>query len=195
MIPQQIKDVLSKLHAGGFPSAIVAGGAIRDYIFGKPIKDIDVFVSYADTYDYLFPISHFAHHLERNVFKEDWSSYVDIPDVDSVYSVLPFTGELPVQIIVMKPGLSPVERVDQLDFGFCQAYYDGESVKHTWGFHEDANRKTITLIRCENQQEFDRSIIRYERLKQKYPEFTLVIPEKFQRYLPLDALLDLAFPV
>lgn len=185
MIPQQIKDVLSKLHAGGFPSAIVAGGAIRDYIFGKPIKDIDVFVSWDDwfTLAQYCGVS-FTKILDRDSAIEAWSLYLEIPDVYCVYGVTPVDGELPVQIIVMKPGLTPVQRVDQLDFGFCQAYYDGgrKGIGITNHFAEDAQKKSITLVHCENQNGFYRSMIRYERLMQKYQEFQLVIPQKYQQY-------------
>lgn len=181
-IPKQIQVVLDRLHAGGFPSAIVAGGAIRDYILGKPIKDIDVFVSYEDTDQFMFPSLVMANALNRDVLKEDWSTYMNIPDVLAVYSMTPYM-ELPVQIIVMKPGLSPVDRIDQLDFGICQVWYNGVTKKCTPAFSEDAVNKTITLVHCENLHEFERSMTRYVRLSQKYSEFELLIPEQFQQYL------------
>lgn len=183
---KQAIDLLEKLHAGGFPSAIVAGGCVRDEIFGKPVKDIDVFVSYADAYKYLFPESHFADCLERDVSLEYWSLYTDIPDVDSVCSVVPLAGELPVQIIIMKPRLSPIERLGLLDFGFCQVAWDGKEVVYTPEFQWDHYFDEITLVHCENQHEFDRSMVRYERLKQKYPEdeFSLDLTQFLQYTLP-----------
>ena len=182
---KQAIDILAKLHAGGFPSAIVAGGCVRDEIFGKPVKDIDVFVSYADvarwyTTDH---IAHFENAIGRKVTKEDWSTYMDIPDVDSVYSVHSLTKELPVQIIVMKKGLSPVQRIDQLDFGFCQVFANGKDVFATDEFYDDLRNKTITLVHCEHQHEFDRSWVRLNRLMKKYPEFDYVIPEKYHGYV------------
>jgi hypothetical protein len=48
----------------------------------------------------------------------------------------------------------------------------------------------ITLVHCESQHEFNRSMVRYERLKQKYPEFTLVIPNKYKAYRGIQKLID-----
>ena len=185
---QQAIDALAKLHAGGFPSAIVAGGCVRDEIFGKHVKDIDVFVSYEDAYHYPDdPLVSFTSVLERSGVKEDWSTYMDIPDVDSVYSIQPLTEELPVQIIVMKQGLLPLDRLSKLDWGFCQVAWDGKQEVWMEGFSADYTCDTITLIYCENQKEYDRSMVRYERLKQKYPEFKLVIPQEYQKFISSEA--------
>ena len=35
--------VLKQMHKVGYHSAIIAGGAVRDSYFKKPIKDVDVF--------------------------------------------------------------------------------------------------------------------------------------------------------
>jgi hypothetical protein len=43
-IPQRWQDVLQRLHANGFPEAVIAGGALRDLDHGKPVKDVDIWV-------------------------------------------------------------------------------------------------------------------------------------------------------
>jgi hypothetical protein len=49
-IPKRWAEVLSRLHNGGFPEAVIAGGALRDLHNGKPVKDVDIWVrSVVDT--------------------------------------------------------------------------------------------------------------------------------------------------
>lgn len=45
IIPKRWDEVLQRLHANGFPEAVIAGGALRDLDNGKPIKDVDVWVA------------------------------------------------------------------------------------------------------------------------------------------------------
>ena len=45
IIPARWNEILDALHRGGFPEAVIAGGALRDLDNGKPIKDVDVFVA------------------------------------------------------------------------------------------------------------------------------------------------------
>ena len=180
---KQAIDVLAKLHAGGFPSAIVAGGCVRDEIFGKPVKDIDVFVSYEDYENRTVNIQDV---LGREVVLDgDSGDYEGGEDAEvrGVVSLEPHEGELPVQVIVLAPGMSPLDRVGRFDFGFCQVAWDGNNLEFSLGFLKDFNNKTITLVHCENQQEFDRSWVRLNRLMKKYLEFDYVIPEKYHGYV------------
>ena len=45
-IPQRWRDALTALQDGGFPEAIIAGGALRDLDNGAPVKDVDIFVKW-----------------------------------------------------------------------------------------------------------------------------------------------------
>lgn len=44
-IPQEWRDLLAALHKAGAPEAIIAGGALRDTYNGRPVKDVDIFLS------------------------------------------------------------------------------------------------------------------------------------------------------
>jgi|SRR5687768_8466652 len=189
----QTQNVLDALHSAGITSAIAAGGIVRDVLFGKTPKDIDIFIS----------------HDEVNKLKETGiserlggtleclfsSEYSAIPDVHSIYNLqqeLPIdwralkeeviqqlkdfipSGELPVQIIVIENGMTPRERLDTFDFGFCQVGYDGKEVVYTDHFLRDFQNETVTLVFCENEKEFKRSMKRYDRLKDKFPELTMI---------------------
>jgi hypothetical protein len=166
---EQAQGILNKLHAAGIHSAILAGGCVRDALFGKPIKDIDIFVSEEDA-----DSMKLSKALSRSVQKLNCTSYAEIPDVSSVFDVEVSAGEIPVQIVSMKNGMSPVERISTFDFGFCQVGYNGKEVIATEHFKSDFSNKTISLVYCEDQKEYGRSMARYERLKTKYPEFNLI---------------------
>jgi tRNA nucleotidyltransferase/poly(A) polymerase len=197
---KQAIDVLAKLHSGGFPSAIVAGGCVRDEIFGKPVKDIDVFVSYEDFDNRLVNIQEV---LGREVVLEGDIDYEGGEDdeVQGVLTLEPHGDELPVQVIVLAPGMAPLDRVERFDFSFCQAAWDGKEVVTTcWfrGMYDFYLRRGfgfIILKHCESQHEFDRSMVRYERLKQKYPDWKLVVYPEFQKYQvpPIDDPLTAYF--
>jgi hypothetical protein len=48
VIPKRWQEVLHKIQAGGFPEAVIAGGALRDLHHDMPVKDIDIFVHQCD---------------------------------------------------------------------------------------------------------------------------------------------------
>ena len=87
-----LEILLSKLWAAGANDAVVAGGAIRDMLFDKPIKDIDVF--------YTGEIS-----LEK--LKKTWGfsnivyNEVDYPITNStlVYTLTWSSFPVPIQLI------------------------------------------------------------------------------------------------
>lgn len=90
--------------------------------------------------------------------------------------------ELPIQVIELGPNIDPAERVKELDFDFCQVWHDGRSIHFTEGFTEAVRFRQVTLSRCEDEKQFERSMRRWDRLKQKYPDFTLVIPEEYRAF-------------
>lgn len=160
------------------PGTVVAGGYLRDLFFGKPVKDIDFF------------LPHEGATLEnlRTVFPEaklesysEWLAYRN-EEVDAIYDLGLIDG-LPAQGIVLREGMDPWARTERFDFGFCQirTFYDGFA-QATDAFYKDAAASTATLVHCESQSEFDRSMKRWKRLSKKYPELTLVIPEEFRQW-------------
>lgn len=151
-----------------FPGAILAGGFLRDVILGREPKDIDIFVPCSLTADPgdldMVPMRGAAEYMEQT-------------EVDDIWDVRGY--ELPVQVIMLAPDLDPVERARAHDFGICQVWHDGEQLHHSGNFERDVMAKTFTLCICEDKKEFTRSMRRWERLRVKFPEFTLVVPESF----------------
>jgi hypothetical protein len=164
----------------GLGRTVLAGGYLRDLLLGRQPKDIDFFIQGR--------VDRAALHQAFPQFKpepfSEWLAYKG-REVAGVYDLGQQAGGLPMQLIELAEGYDPVERVTAHDFGICQIWTeDGVSIKTTPEFDLDAVNQTFTLTTCENPDEFDRSLKRYDRLRQKYPEFNLVIPEKFHQWIP-----------
>lgn len=158
--------------------AIIAGGFLRDRHYGVTPKDIDIFVSnhvaLADLQK-LFPSARM----------EIYSAFLEYTsgEIDAVFDLGDLHVGFPVQVIRVTEG-TPADRVMRHDFGFCQIYsadLTGLSTK-SFTFFSDSASDTVTLTYCEDQQQFDRSMKRWDRLKLKYPQKHLVIPQEFQKY-------------
>lgn len=172
-IPMAWRRALAAVHVA-YPEAIIAGGALRDREHGVKVKDLDIFVS-----------SHSNASMEqaRNVYAElRKSGWVDIDiDMEKTYTssdriisgVLnaKFPGAPPVQIIVGTWAMSSV--VPEIDFGICQISFDGKEIRRSRDYVEDAARRQFRLIPKVDDQGFVRSLTRWARLKEKYPDWKL----------------------
>lgn len=170
---EELTQVLASLNL--MKPAVLAGGYLRDTLMGRPVKDVDFFIEGPlEVLDLQvrFP----AAKLEP--FSE-WLAYRG-REVRSVWNLGTTQDGLPMQLIELLPGLSVTERAEAHDFGLCQIWTnDGVHIHTTEAFSLDATNKTFTLKTCEDASELERSLRRYQRLRQKYPEFTLVVPEEF----------------
>jgi hypothetical protein len=185
---QQFEEILSKLKAAGITGALIAGGACRDHILGRPVKDIDVFVPDQEGIEMKLGAA-FGHLHVNPIIAAEYAGAGG--EVDHVYEVSfgddPF-GEthIPVQAIVLAQGLDPIERARHHDFGICQAWYvEGTQtaigfIQATEAFHLDMGNKTFTLSHCEDVTQFDRSMRRWGRFKERFPEFTVVVSDEYR---------------
>lgn len=192
-----IGDVLARLHAAGFPEAIVAGGAIRDWDNNKAdqIKDIDVFIQDRPTYLYdlnqalhgythrVMVPEHVAHYMDfegvRMVHEYQAPSVLVGPEIidDNGMNLSQFEAYPPVQIVVMGRPVLPESTIERHDFGICQIGYDGKRFFTTHHYDHDKMNKTFTLVRCRDGRDYARSLKRWARLSQKFGGWTLVANE------------------
>ena len=155
-----------------FPGALLAGGYLRDAVFKRQPKDIDIFVPFmdtvpTDTVPKLYPEAGAADYIEQG-------------EVSGIFNVYGF--DLPVQVIALKQGLDPVDRAKAHDLSFCQVWHDGVELGMTKSFMSTYANGVVTLDTCEDKAEFDRSMRRWARLSLKYPEMILSVPERFRQY-------------
>lgn len=200
-IPQRIIDALKNIQIE-IPDAAIAGGFLRDIYFGKQYKDIDIFIPHVSNIsDVLFgKMEEFKYEptvVSTNFYATEMhgASYMPQTEVTRVWNLeqIYLTWEdkqraynLNIndqfQIIMLAEGLALKDRIHGYDFGVCQIYFDGNDCWATDAFMKDAENKTFTLTFCEDEEQFARSMRRWNRLTSRYSEFDLIIPEEYKKY-------------
>lgn len=119
--------------------AIIAGGAVRDYMLQGPHRDIDVFLLYQNFIDLPGEFKYDAPDIPR----ED-----EYPKDAAPFAVLNYTYKgNKIQLIYTEK--SPREHIDTFDIGLCQMWYDGE-IHMTKIAEQDWRDHTLTTLRqCE----------------------------------------------
>ena len=193
--------VLEQLHRIGYTSAVIAGGAVRDAYFHKIIHDIDIFYQInpsnpedlhnrtkvvklleldtvdttpADEAGMVFTFFDYADDFivlfdgKRRTKK----SYYSSPHIKSVVEV--GKDESIYQLI----GLScdPLTYINQyFDVDLCRCYCDGQRMRYTQAFLNDAGQQTITISGDLTVGEYRYSLKNHiPRLRRYYPNFRVV---------------------
>lgn len=160
-IPDEWVRLLKQLQEQD-PTAVIAGGAIRDmYCLKKPVKDLDFFVKvYAEFRQF------------RNAPPErDYQGANEFIDGVLYYpSALP----LPINVVIGKGYESTYQLLETFDFGLCQIAFDGVRIIKTWAFDWDLRRYEMTMrLGARQHHRRETSLARFQRWQEKYPEFTL----------------------
>jgi hypothetical protein len=155
------------------PSAVLAGGALRDLDNGKPVKDLDIFVHGYHEIDTL--------RLTMRLKQTFDAQYLEgTKDVLAAYKVLNDLECPEINIVHLRAPFTSFQCIERMDFGICQiAYLSNGMVETTAAYDADRRNHTITLMRADDQPGFDWSMRRYERLSKKYP-WPLVVPQHFK---------------
>jgi hypothetical protein len=161
------------------PEAHIAGGAVRDTILKKPIKDVDVFL--AD--ENLEAVAAHLRPAHAYVKVGEWKEYLGFAD-PAMTRLAKFEradATIPVCLIGLKPDfVDPTENMSRFDFGLCMAAFDGTAVMRTAAFNDDAESQTFTLHRADNAQQFAYSMSRFEKLiAERYAGWRLAVPKEF----------------
>jgi len=162
------------------PTAHIAGGAVRDSLLERPIRDIDLFLDDACTDD--------AAKLLRSQFGfvkvGEWARYEEFSD-PAVVRLAKFEKAdevTPVCLIgLVEEARGMRENVARFDFGACMAAWDGDEVYSAPEYTIDINEKTFTLCRADNQPQFDYSMSRFRKLTaDRYAGWSLVVSAEFE---------------
>lgn len=164
---QEILRVVRKKFPGSHP--VIGGGALRDSILGRPIKDVDVLLRAKD----------------HNSLDSDITSYVRPPiivqhgygraDMHGCWNYREQICGYDVQLILADFN-DVYDLAHTFDIGLCRVTYDGSTLYVTEEFRKDAEDKKFRIHRADNAYELARSQRRVERLQQKYPEYQLDHP-------------------
>lgn len=180
-IPAKWKVILSMVQEIE-PKAVLAGGALRDLDNGRPVKDLDIFVSCCS-----------AREFEQTIFafSQQWGEPV-VPYIrDESYCVLNdrimgVAEWIRLGISVQLVGLHlldvwcPEGVIDRVDLGLCQIAWDGIEIYTTKFYDDDKSNEKITLVnKGQTPSQLLHSVRRYIRLtEEKYKgwRFDMVRP-------------------
>ena len=165
------------------PSSVhIAGGAVRDTILDRPIRDVDIFLSNTDA----DPAAALLRAKFGYVKVGEWKQYMGFSDPMMV-RVAKFEKAdetIPICLIGLGKNLSPYENITRFDFGPCMAFWQGGATTMLTNdrFKRDVERKTFTLCRADNLAQFSYSMARYEKLTaDRYKDWGLSVPSEFEQ--------------
>jgi hypothetical protein len=178
---QHYDNILEALQRAIPGSVHIAGGAVRDTILGRPIRDIDIFLHHTAGEE--------AAVLLRTEFGYvkvgEWVQYEHFSD-PMVVRVAKFEKAdetIPICLIGLAEALSPHGNIARFDFGVCMAAWAGGSGPMITSncFKRDIESKTFTLCRADNLAQYSYSMVRFGKLTaDRYKDWKLVVPSQFE---------------
>lgn len=173
LLPISWRRELKRLHRAGHPDAIIAGGALRDLMNERPIKDIDIFINPHA----LLKTPSTAALRGIEVTRTFHPGYVGARMASEVRSTYQYMAQgFEYNLIVLAEPKTPEEMVARMDFGLCQIGFDGEDLLVSLAFLKDFALGTFTIALDRGEHDHARSLKRYARLSSKYPDFPLIDP-------------------
>lgn len=170
-IPFEYRTILQQLQEQ-FPEAVLAGGALRDWYFNRPVKDLDIFIQdrgagtkglIEEAYGVTF----------KTTIPEHIATYKSLRDL--VRSFEGVVSGYRVNVVSLKEGFTGLEQVvDRIDIGICQIGYDGTTPYATVDFWNDALDQVLRVVHYRDESDLSRSHKRQLRLAEKYPDFRIV---------------------
>lgn len=147
-----------------YHTAILAGGAVRDYLNDKPISDYDIFIQggrdQENVLKRLCAKYGLTHSKPSEYSKKFKSVTVNFADIDK-----------PVQLIFLDSSMDPKRYVQNtFDYGICMCYFDLEKVHVFDEYKRDVDNKTITLYADRANTPF-LVCNHFKKIQTKYPDF------------------------
>ena len=175
-IDPTVKWALFQLHKHVSSSAIIAGGYLRDLWHSVEPKDIDIFVS--DVAEDIIQ-DRLEACLRRHWPSSECLNPATSETIARLYAEFGIRqqwifrsskGLPPINLIIGNNCDAPVQICKRFDFGICRIYYDGRSIEYSSYFTMDSDQKTFTFLTGDR----GRSLIRWYRIKRRYPGWRLV---------------------
>ena len=196
-IPLVIDLVLRAVQVAD-PSAVVAGGCLRDTYLGEAFKDIDVFVGPGFDpdklpYGWIATESASEEHVARyrEFYATNLRRVLALDRINGNGNPLP-----PVQIIERTHAILPTTVLESFDLGFCQIAYDGVCGYSTETFRRDMRDNTATCMLALDDPRMEHSKERAARFMARWPTrrflYPMVLPAAVD--FDFDALLDGVVP-
>jgi len=182
-------EILTRIHEHS-PSAIIAGGAVRDLCHGVHVNDIDIYIKHdailadktysaydEEFWDEIFPMSHRDDYIECMNGDE---SYEGLNHIDVVWEIQ--SNDVLYNVILVDT--DPKAYVmNYFDIGLCKAYFDGKRFHLSADFITDSKNATLTIVahRSIKQREFDNMMMYHvAKIQKKYQNHVLIVPKKYE---------------
>lgn len=170
-IPQVWADMLHKVQEE-LPSAIIAGGALRDLWHGKPIKDVDIFITLKEDEVDLEAIERKVLHIYPYAELVLTSMYgqrgnTATPGFRNIFTIWRMTvDDVIYELIFIEDRGEIVHEV--FDISLCHIAFDGEMLHVGKEFQRTVDDGVIRVC---NTNRADRQVKRLKRVMEKYPEY------------------------
>jgi hypothetical protein len=177
---QDYGNILEALQRDVSGSVHIAGGAVRDTILERPIRDIDIFLPHTAGE----PAAALLRAKFGYVKVGEWKQYAHFSD-PMLVRVAKFEKAdetIPLCLIGLTESLPLDENIARFDFGVCMAAWGGNGTMLTNDhFKRDIEGKTFTLCRADNFAQFSYSMVRFEKLTaDRYKGWALSVPSQFE---------------
>lgn len=154
------------------PDAVIAGGAVRDTLLNRQVKDIDVMTCTPVTPETMYALAkHIGGHISPLT--------VESASGDEKFEYLITRGlRPPINVIDLNyfDGKDAIENVFDFDFGISQVAVTPDGVLAAEAHIADVGQGTVTYMghRGRAKWRIESSARRLVRLKEKYPEFKFI---------------------
>jgi hypothetical protein len=170
IIPKSWTSVLKAIQQQpNWSTAIIAGGALRDSDNERPIKDVDIFVPYAEnSFERLISATG-KHDLTKvgHNKKLITSTGANIDPVHFTFKLDGWKVEVSQKVC---PDFDYLKLLEGFDIGLCMISYDGNDIYKSQEYIKDKDNKTITIVRPTGGGEMTHA----ERIQKKYPNWTII---------------------
>jgi hypothetical protein len=178
---QYYGNILEALQQDVSDGVHIAGGAVRDTILGRPIRDIDIFI-HSLSGD---PAAALLRSKFGYVKVGEWVQYEMFSDpmVARVAKFEKADETIPICLIGLAENLTPDDNIARFDFGVCMAAWSGSTGAMITNddFKRDIESKTFTLCRADNLAQYSYSMVRFEKLTaDRYKDWELSVPSQFE---------------
>lgn len=154
------------------PDSMIAGGSVRDYLFGKPYSDVDIFLPQTNPLFEKYGTGYFFEELLPEIFDEDVEvSYNESSSYDPrrIYQVYSLEDSKKNKYQFIFGDGNPLK---SFDFNCCRVYYDGANVRKTPTYKEFDKTRILKFTR-EPSQFTNTSFKRLQKILDRYPEFSM----------------------
>lgn len=178
-----LDDIISKAEQC-FDNVMIAGGAIRDTLLGKKVKDIDIYIEANDygEQDYLKfgkLVGRSSISVNEAFYGGDGNTMSEIVDYDADNS-FPLL-QSPIQLIIVK---DLAEHFDTFTIGLSKVKYTADGLTMSKEFMHDVKYKQLTVNLATGQQSADQKAQKEEyitKVAKKYSDWEVVRPQIAQK--------------